>query len=81
MGKEPVPETYLNELTRLIAREDYIEPRATFSVSGTVYILTGKQHSAITEVNYNQQYTRCSAQFSFKPTTYTEKYLCSKISE
>ena len=25
MGTEPVPETYLNQLTRLIAREDYIE--------------------------------------------------------
>jgi hypothetical protein len=25
MGMEPVPETYLNELTQLIAREDYID--------------------------------------------------------
>jgi hypothetical protein len=55
-------------------------PKAIYNIRGSTYILTGKQHSTITEINNDQLYTR-SFHFSFKPSTYTEKPPCSKISE
>ena len=56
-------------------------PKAIDNIRSSIYILNGKQHSTIIEVNYDQHYTRSSFHYSFKPSTYTEKPPCSKISE
>jgi len=57
------------------------KPKAVDNIGSSIYILTGKQHSTITEVTYDQHYMRFSSNHSFKPSTYIEKPPCSKISE
>ena len=56
-------------------------PKVIDNIRSSIYILTGKQHSTITEVNYDQHYMRSSSNYSFKPSTYIEKPPCTKISE
>jgi phosphatidylserine decarboxylase len=61
MGTEPVPETYLNQLMQLIAREDYTEScrRESFKTYVTKYALDMSflymRQPAIEIRNYNTE--------------------------